>query len=126
MNGVIEMANVDYPHSHTNKGDDLEEMQSLIREKLVEALICVLNFGHLKQFLVLDISRNIQDFTKYPRPHVFDKNNCQSGDTLSKSLFLWLPLPPWTAALQTHPVSAAEESSPALWQPSGHESYRSQ
>lgn len=34
--------------------------------------------------------------------------------------------PPWRAALQTRPVSAAEASSPAQWRPSGHESYRSQ
>lgn len=28
MDGVVEMANVDYPHSHTNEGDDLENRQS--------------------------------------------------------------------------------------------------
>lgn len=34
--------------------------------------------------------------------------------------------PPWTAALRTRPVSAAEASSPARWLPSGHESCQSQ
>lgn len=28
MDGVIEMANVDYPYCHTNEGDDLEAGQS--------------------------------------------------------------------------------------------------
>lgn len=28
MDGVIEMANVDYPHRHTDEGDDLEDRQS--------------------------------------------------------------------------------------------------
>lgn len=28
MDGVVEMADVDYPHGHTNEGDDLEDRQS--------------------------------------------------------------------------------------------------
>lgn len=28
MDGVVEMANVDYPNSHTNEGDDLEDRQT--------------------------------------------------------------------------------------------------
>lgn len=54
MNRVIEMANVDYPHSHTNEGDDLDDRQSLICEKLVEALF-------------------------YWVFHKINKNNCQFG-----------------------------------------------
>ena len=56
MDGVIEMANVDYPHGHTNEGDDLEDRQS---EGMCETLVgvrvfqCVhsLNITHLGELL---------------------------------------------------------------------------
>lgn len=50
MDGVIEMTDVDYPHSHTNQGDDLQDKQ---QEGHVDDISC--NFqsqaSNIKMFM---------------------------------------------------------------------------
>lgn len=48
MDGVIEMANVDHPHGHTDEGDDLEDRGMCETVDIKWSIL-----SHLKQYQVL-------------------------------------------------------------------------